>query len=253
MSVPSTISSSAARMRSSDLEIVFVDLDTSSPLLEAEEARLPRLGAADLIRSGRLADDRRRQSLWRATRIATRIVLERAAGPGLRRVDFEIAATGRPSLAAGYPHFNVSHTGSVALIAVSPLVSPGVDIEQRRPLSMSEDRRGRIVKAASALGEASPFDPASDADVLRAWVRLEAVAKARGTGIGVLLTDAGVIGGAERKDAAQTPSPMAVAELDVGADYVAAVAAGMLPENIDVTAFPTRTDALGAFMSDVGL
>ena len=56
--------------------------------------------------------------------------------------------------------------------------------------------RQRIVAAAASFVSRERADPDSDVDVLRAWVRLEAVAKAGGPGIGVLLTEEGVIGGA---------------------------------------------------------
>jgi 4'-phosphopantetheinyl transferase len=233
----------------SDFEIVLVDLVASAGLIEAEEARTPRLGAADVVRAARLGDDPQAQGLWRAARIATRIVLERAAGAGIRGMDFAIAAGGRPSLGAGFPSFNVSHTGDVALIAVSSQSSLGADIEQRKSLSMTADRRERIVRAAAAMGGASPFDSDDDTDVLRAWVRLEAVAKARGTGIGVLLTEEGVIGGVGGRSA-QSQVPLAVAELDVGADYVAAVASTVMPDHPIVRHFPTRVDEFAAFMAN---
>lgn len=233
-------------MAISNLEIVFVDLDASCALLEAEEAQVPRLGASDIVRAARLADDPRGQQLWRAARVATRIVLERMAGPEIRGVDFEITAAGRPALGEGQPHFSVSHTSDVALVAVSRLGPVGVDIERMRFLSMTADRRRRIVAAAAAFARDAPLDPDSSADVLRAWVGLEAVAKARGSGIGVLLTDEGVIGGPPSQSAAHPR--FAVATLEVPEPYIAAVAAAELPQNVSVRTFPSRADELDAFL-----
>lgn len=234
--------------RLSDLEIVFVDLDASRALLESEEANTPRLSNSDRLRVERLSGDPGRQSLWRAARIATRIVLEGAAGPEVRGVNFEIAVGGRPKLDEGFPHFNVSHTAEAALIAVCRSSPVGVDIERHRNLSMTLERRQRIIAAAAGFVGGEGADPDSDIDVLRAWVRLEAMAKARGSGIGVLLTEEGVIGGAGNREKSEKPSPV-VANLDVGAPYVAAVAADVLPNEIAVRRFPQRADELAEFLS----
>jgi len=230
-----------------DLDVVFVDLDASRALLEHEETSTPRLSPSDRLRIDRLSGDPVRQARWRASRIATRIVLERWAGRGVRGVEFEIATGGRPSLGDGLPHFNVSHTASVALIAVCRSSPVGVDIECPRTLSMSSERRRRIVTAAADLAAIGALNPESDVDVLRAWVRLEAIAKARGSGIGVLLTEEGVIG-AERS-ARETEKPsLASAALDVAPPYIAAIAADTLPFAISVRCFPERAEALEDFL-----
>lgn len=231
-----------------DLDVVFVDLDASRALLEHEEASTPRLSPSDRLRVERLSGGPVRQARWRASRIATRIALERWAGRSVRGAEFEIATGGRPSLGDGLPHFNVSHTASVALIAVCRSLSVGVDIECQRALSMSSERRRRIVTAAADLAAIGAINPESDLDVLRAWVRLEAIAKARGSGIGVLLTEEGVIGGSERS-ARETEKPsLASAALDVASPYIAAIAADTLPSAISIRRFPERTDALEDFL-----
>ncbi|WP_244437792.1 4'-phosphopantetheinyl transferase family protein [Hyphomicrobium denitrificans] len=237
------------RSRLSDLEIVLVDLGASRALLESEEASTLRLSASDRLRVDRLSGDPARQSLWRAARVATRIVLERAIGPRVRGADFEIASGGRPSLSEGFPHFNVSHTADVALIAVCRSSLVGVDIESHRALSISPERRRRIV-AAAARFTGDEANPDNDVDVLVAWVRLEAVAKARGAGIGVLLTEQGVIGSAGEKREKSAKSSPAVTDLDVGTSYVGAVAADALPEKIAVRRFPKHTDELAEFLSE---
>ena len=166
----------------------------------------------------------------------------------MRGAEFEIASGGRPSLGKGLPHFNVSHTANVALIAVCRSSPVGVDIECRRTLLMSPDRRRRIVAAAAGFAGGHAIDPESDVDVLRAWVRLEAVAKARGSGIGVLLTEEGVIGGAARLAQNLEQPALATAALDVEAPYIAAVAADTLPVEISVRRFPVSAEALRDFL-----
>lgn len=231
-----------------DLDVVFVDLDASRALLEHEEASTPRLSPSDRLRVDRLSGDPVRQARWRASRIATRIVLERWAGRSVRGAEFEIATGGRPSLGDGLPHFNVSHTASVALIAVFRSLSVGVDIECRRTLLMSSERRRRIVTAAADLAAIGALNPESDVDVLMAWVRLEAIAKARGSGIGVLLTEEGVIGGSARSTGETEKPSLASAALDVAPPYIAAIAADTLPTAISVRCFPERAEALQGFL-----
>ena len=133
------------------LQVIFVDLKASVELLEAAERDVPRLSATDIARVQKLEHDPERQRLWRSSRIATRIVLERAVGTAYRKIDFEIAENGRPSLGDGSPYFNVSQSGGAALIAVSNAVSIGIDLEEVRGLKMTEDRRRRVIAAAARL------------------------------------------------------------------------------------------------------
>ena len=117
---------------------------------------MPRLSADDVVRVEKLAHDPERQQLWRASRIATRIVIERAAGRAYRNIDFAIARNGRPYLGEGPPYFNVSHSGDAALIAVSNAVPIGIDLEEVRGLTMTEDRRRRVIAAAARLANGQP-------------------------------------------------------------------------------------------------
>jgi 4'-phosphopantetheinyl transferase len=242
----------AAEKVYSGLQVVFVDLEASAALLEASEEDVPRLSAADIARGQKLAHDSQRQRLWRLSRIATRIVLECAAGTAYRNIDFEIAENGRPSLGKGLPYFNVSHSGGSALIAVSSAVPVGIDLEEARGLKMTEDRRQRVIAAAARLANGPPATSHSDADldVLRAWVRLEAAAKALGTGIGQVLTEEGVVGGKPVDGGGATAaSRVDVRNLDVASGYIAAVAAPTLPRNIEVLTLPNDADALTEFLS----
>jgi 4'-phosphopantetheinyl transferase len=234
------------------LQVVFVDLKASVALLEAAERDVPRLSATDNARVQKLAHDPERQRLWQSSRIATRIVLERALGTAYRNIDFEIAKNGRPSFGDGPPYFNVSHSGGAALIAVSDAVPIGIDLEEARRLKMTEDRRRRVIAAAARLANGQPATSRSDANlnVLRAWVRLEAAAKALGTGIGQLLTEEGVVGGKPAdSDRATAASRLDVRNLDVASGYIAAVAAPTLPMKIEVLTLPNDADALTEFLT----
>ncbi|MBS0235571.1 MAG: phosphopantetheinyl transferase [Proteobacteria bacterium] len=223
--------------RRQEPEIFFIDLVKSEALLDAEELRAPRLSDDDIERARTIADDKARR-LWRSSRIATRILLERLAGESVRQIPFQIEPGGRPFLEEAGPHFSISHSGSAAVIAVARELRVGVDLEwNARPVQMSQDRRLRIIRAAERLASQPSLSAARDSDVLKAWVRLEAIAKARGTGIGRLLTDEGVIGGAGPADV--PGSDMDVRDLAVGDAYVSAVAARHLPQDLEVLTFPT--------------
>jgi 4'-phosphopantetheinyl transferase len=220
------------------IEIFFVDLVAATPFLEAEEERTPRLSDADIARSGAMADGEASR-LWRASRIATRIALERIGGAGLRRIAFEIEPGGRPVLGQGEPHFNVSHTKGAALIAIAQNRPVGIDIEPKnRALKMSRERRQRIVIAAGRVGARPDLAAENDTDVLVAWVQLEAVAKALGIGIGRLLTEEGVVGGRQRGSGSAVPRVIAVRSLSMEAGYLGGVAAKRLPDDVTVHTFP---------------
>jgi 4'-phosphopantetheinyl transferase len=236
----------------SDPEIVFVELDRSLALLEAVEENVPRLSAGDLARIEALAHNLDQQRRWRASRIATRIVLERAGGLDCRKADFAIEANGRPSLARGRPHFNISHSAGAVLIATSNRAPVGVDLERLRSLAMTDDRRRRLVEAAARRTCGPELAPDRDADVVRAWVRLEAAAKALGTGIGRLLTEEGVMGGETQAAETGASARLDIRDLEVPQDYVATIAASNLPAQIDVAIFPDQADALGRFLTRSG-
>jgi 4'-phosphopantetheinyl transferase len=181
-------------------EVLFVDLNAAQAALGAVETSTPRLAADEDARyEDMLQRGNSEAPLWRSAHIALRIALERHAGPGVRRVPYVIDPGGRPRLAkaenlTSTPHFNLSHAGGYALIAISHAGPIGVDIEVARAIAMSADRRQRIEAAAALLAPHQPLPQDADARFLQSWVRLEAAAKASGQGIGQILTEARVAG-----------------------------------------------------------
>lgn len=239
----------------SGIEVVFVDLNRCRSLLDAVEQSEPRLSSEDEARAAGFAKTARDGDLWRAGRIATRIVLERWAGAQIRRQAFVIEASGRPRLVHDRPAFSVSHSGSGVLVAVASSDAIGADIEARRAVKLAPDRRAGILAAATRMGGGAVLPAEDEVAVLQAWVRLEAVAKAQGSGIGQLLTDEGIIGGGRAPTSADplsaAASPLVVKDLHLDAAYFAAVAAAHLPDAIAVLDFPDEADALRAFLAAV--
>lgn len=114
---------------------------------------------------------------------------------------------GKPRLAGGELAFSVAHSGELAVIAVVAArdVEVGVDVEQLRAMPDAARLAARFFaadEAALVARDPSRFFPL--------WCRKEASLKARGIGlIGLKLAE---------------PVAGFVADLDVGAGYVAAVA-----------------------------
>ena len=162
-----------------DLDAVPGDVER---LLDGEE----RKRASRIIRE----PARRR---WIAARGALRLLLGSCLDEHPGGLLFRSGERGKPILDVPWEerlHFSVSHSGGLALYAMTELCPVGVDVELIR---RSNARRRRP-------------------DQLRAWVRYEAEVKRTGMGIAA--------------GAAQGSEPGGwIAELDVGPDAVAALAA----------------------------
>lgn len=128
---------------------------------------------------------------WIAAHVALHLALADHIG---RRVEFVIESGGKPRVVDWAGDFSLAHSGDFALIAATVNGRIGIDVEVRRPIRMSERRRTLIEAAGEAVLPAGVL-PAGDPDMrfLTAWTRLEAIAKLRGTGIGALLEDIGIV------------------------------------------------------------
>ena len=176
---------------------------SAPPALRADEVHVLRLPSGDREEAGR----------------ALRDVLAAYLEVPPEAVRLVTGEHGKPELAGGELHFNLSHSGGVGLVAVSRERPVGVDVER------IEARRNVLALAERALGAegASAVRAAPDADRAavfhRAWARREAVAKCAGTGL-------------------STRPPHAsrqVIDLDVGEDYAAALAvAGAAPVRVEL-------------------
>lgn len=120
-----------------------------------------------------------------------------------------IGPHGKPYLVGGELEFNASHSGALALIAVSDSGPIGVDVEQHHALHdpAAFARRFFTRDEAASVGN----DPAA---LFRLWCRKEAWLKAQGVGL-VLPLD---------HDVREAPPGWLLADLDVAPGYSAAVA-----------------------------
>lgn len=232
-----------------ETELWYVDLEKACAALEALETETPRLSDADNVRFAAMTDSGARRER-RLAHIALRILLERKCGPHVRRAQFAVSASGKPALASDKTGFSLAHTRASALIALAADGPLGVDLERARKVRMPDARRAPIERAAVALAAGAPLvGTDADARFLNAWVRIEAVAKAEGTGVGPILERL-------RPNRAQAaPAPSAVGSGVVAHDIAVAdglfaavaLAPGFAPPAL--RRLPDTTPAIAALLS----
>jgi hypothetical protein len=144
----------------------------------------------ELARAAQILGERKRV-LWSRSRGVLRALLGRYLDHDPRELRFLLGSYGKPALLSEGPapatdlRFNLSHSGGLALVAVSAGREVGVDVERARERYTAE--------------------------FLRAWVAHEAVVKCRGVGL------------ATPREGPHPDDPW-MAELDGGPGAVAAVA-----------------------------
>ena len=233
------------------LELWCVDTRASGPALRGLEQSVPLLSDWERCRAATFADAAQAQE-WLAAHIALRVVLERALGHAARGVTFVRAAQGKPRLEGAPIAFSLSHVPGLALIALARDGIVGVDVEWTRAVRVREPRRTRIEEAGAAINPSDPLPAGGDARFLQAWVRLEAVAKAEGCGIGRLLKRLGISGDrADRDEDFRARIEGVKAETQIGSRDVvlgeglfAAVAAGPMRATPEVFRVPASKSAL---------
>ncbi len=189
------------------VQVWLVELEDAAAVLEAEEARCPRLSSDDLERIAALAaPELQRQR--RLSAIALRLLIAaELATDRFDRVPFARTPAGKPELQGAPVSFSLAHAAGRAMLAIAREGPLGVDLEAARTLRMEPERQLALIRAAEAVlplpvkgCQAEAADGAPDpGSVLQAWVRLEALAKAEGNGVARLLTAAGVMGRSPRQ------------------------------------------------------
>ncbi|WP_036302355.1 4'-phosphopantetheinyl transferase superfamily protein [Methylobacterium sp. 77] len=150
---------------------------------------LALLSDDEIARTARFVRDEDRLR-YAASHASLRIVLGRYIGADPRELTFATEASGKPYLAgavAGSCRFSLSHSGTRALIGLSPSTDIGVDVEEMR--SMPDLLRiARAHFAATEIAALEALGPSDRRDAFFAcWTRKEAVAKATGQGLSLRL------------------------------------------------------------------
>lgn len=178
-----------------------LDGPAAAPLADCDAL----LAHAERARAARLRVPHRR-ARWIRARALARRVLGLYLGRAPQAVEFVYGGAGKPALApkslpereAVAPprvlpevEFNLTHTGPVGVLAVSPAEPVGVDCERLRPCAEAV----RIAERMFAPGEAEAIarlaGGAREHAFYRAWTALEARVKADGRGLAAPAPGAG--------------------------------------------------------------
>lgn len=157
------------------------DLAADYPGWPAAEATL---SAAELARQARLRTSALRQTYGRAHGFL-REVLAMHNSLSANELRFTPDSNGKPQLAVGGLHFNLSYRPGRALLAVSNAGPVGADVEPLTPLADA----AALIAELFAPAEQAALRAAAPADYwplfYLIWTRKEAYAKALGMGLGM--------------------------------------------------------------------
>lgn len=154
-------------------------------------ADLALLTSDECARAARFAFTRD-QSAFVTTRAAIRRALGQALSCLPEDVEIVSGVAGRPALSPSHGSaldFNVSHSGSLALIALSPDRRVGADIECHAPDRGLRELVPQVMGAGErALLDAQESDAAFCHEFYACWTRKEALVKGLGVGLSADLT-----------------------------------------------------------------
>jgi len=181
-------------------------------------------GLVDLLcdqeraRMARIVRERERV-LWARARAVLRALLGRYLDSDPRELRFALGALGKPMLETHRAdavdlQFNLSHSGELALYAVTAKHAIGIDVEVARRSIDELAIAARVLGRDQARRLARLDEGARTREFLRAWVTHEAAVKCRGAGLATP---------SPPRNAYSASTPW-TAELDVGPRAAAAVA-----------------------------
>lgn len=188
----------------------------------------PILSKAELTRAARLHFERDRLR-YVISHYALRDILSRYLNQPPVKLRFVPGSNGKPGIAG--LQFNLAHTDDLALVAVCLQARVGVDVERVRADSDLMDLAGRYFSTLESAALRALPAKSRPLGFFNCWTRKEAYVKALGEGLSYPLQDFDVSLApgeparllATRPDAAQAARWM-LSNLDVGADYAAALA-----------------------------
>jgi 4'-phosphopantetheinyl transferase len=157
----------------------FVALDS----VEEFERLLPLLSDDERARATRIPEERIRRRFVVGRAALRRLLGERLETPPAE-LRFDYNERGKPDLKSSDVNFNLSHSGDLALIAMSGGGPVGVDLERLRPRPRLDLLARRVLTVGEReLLEQARAEGAAARWFLRCWTAKEAVAKAFGFGL----------------------------------------------------------------------
>lgn len=176
-----------------------------------------------------------------AARAQLRWLLAQRLGCEPGEVKFGLGPHGKPNLSPRPPafHFNLSHSGDLALVGLHPTAELGVDLERDRPQmdGMGLARRFFTQREAAWLAALPPEERA--AGFGRLWTCKEAWMKSDGRGLALPLHQVEVSFSAKPTELRAVAPPRTawwVEELEVAPGYRAAVVMAAAPESFRLQA-----------------
>jgi 4'-phosphopantetheinyl transferase len=158
---------------------------------EAITAASANLSTAEFERAARFHFELHRNRFI-AGRGQLRAVLGSYLEQAPAKLQFDYGPQGKPVLANGLAqaglHFNLAHSGDLALLAVTRHGPVGIDLEQIRPLPDAGELVARFFSARENAMFSSLPAAQQPAAFFNLWTRKEAWLKATGEGIGHLLS-----------------------------------------------------------------
>lgn len=101
----------------------------------------------------------------------------------MRELDFQYGPHGKPYLAGKPICFNLSHSGAMALVAITKNAEVGIDIEEINRRHAADEIAERFFSEAENLAYRAYQEPERLHAFFRCWSRKEAVIKALGEGL----------------------------------------------------------------------
>ena len=214
----------------SDVHLWRVDL---AAVADGEPAWLQVLSDDERVRAARFHFSRDRQR-YVAARALLRTILGGYLASNPKHLTFRYSEKEKPTLSHTYAdqelEFNVSHSGSVALLAFARGRQVGVDVERVRQDFDVEAIAGRFFSLLERE-QLSDFSPAEIHEAFfRCWTRKEAYIKATGAGLSLPLSqfDVSLSAGCLNALLATRPDPLEAArwslrEVAAGEGYLAAL------------------------------
>lgn len=164
-----------------DLHLLKLDLCSA-----ANAACRRVLSEDERLRADRFATARLRNR-WLVSRAGLRDILAKYCGTRPSAVRFGTEPTGKPVLsgekASAALHFNLSHSGTIAAVAVSKAGPVGVDVEYLRPISDWHQVARRFFSASESSLLSTVQEGQRELAFYCCWTRKEAVIKATGDGL----------------------------------------------------------------------
>lgn len=202
------------------------------------ETFLGVLSPEEAAQARRFVPERARE-LYVAAHGLLRLLLGAAIGVEAGSLRFAAGPFGKPRLAgaaAAAPAFNIAHSGSRVLVALSSAGEVGVDVEAHRALRDGLDIAERFYSEREAAELRRLDGRAREELFFRLWSRKEAVLKAAGLGVAGLSRETDVLGESPHASAGSTAvaggeggSAVAIwwIDLPLGRGYAGALAAGL--------------------------